>query len=347
MDKEDRARRRQHRVWLSLTAAALLIALSALIAGTVAFARQSVESEAQAARQAVLNEDLRLLQTLMATVDAGESDQRGFLLTGRQTYLDAYTVSVHRVEGIQNQLDVIASMDPKLQMRIGQLQTVTARKLADMDATLRINERNGAAEATKRLQADTAPQEAQQIRSAATRLLDEVRAERDALNLAQARASTYSRQLAVGTALTLIVLISLTGIQILRLSRARDRYEAQLAVSERRHREIVEEQSELIAVVDTAGILRYANPAFKRYFGKAGDVGSTVYELVRPEDRQASQRNFATVLRTGETRLTERWMRLADGEERWIAWVTRLQLGENGERMSYTVGRDITQRKQA
>jgi diguanylate cyclase (GGDEF)-like protein/PAS domain S-box-containing protein len=117
-----------------------------------------------------------------------------------------------------------------------------------------------------------------------------------------------------------------------------------LRTSEARYRAMVEEQTDLVAVVDAQGRLPYANAAFAALFGRTPEqlAGLAWSELLSPGEarnlhgqlRQARERGIPVV---GETRVPS----ARDGE-RVIEWTHR---AVPGDATVHSVGRDITERK--
>ena len=148
-----------------------------------------------------------------------------------------------------------------------------------------------------------------------------------------------------------IAAVALLGVAALALSwfwRAHHQLQLALAASEARHRAIVEEQSELVALAWPDGELLYANPAYARLLGRTPQqmLGRSLYEDVADADRSAVSRQLAEVLASGISQNGENRMCGPQGE-RWVAWTNSLQRDPQGRAMLRSVGRDVTARKQA
>ena len=128
---------------------------------------------------------------------------------------------------------------------------------------------------------------------------------------------------------------------------ARTEYEQVLADSEARHRNIVEDQAELVSLARPDGELVYMNPAYARHFGRepAEMIGANLFDFVDPTDCAAVKMLVARVLNTGQSSSNENRMLAADGTERWVAWTNRLQRDTHQQALLHSVGRDITERK--
>lgn len=129
----------------------------------------------------------------------------------------------------------------------------------------------------------------------------------------------------------------------------RGEYEHALAHSEARYRAIVEEQSELVSLARADGTLVYVNPSYSRHFGRAPDqmIGRKLLDFVDPADRESVCAQITEVWRTGTVHNGENRMVSADGQVHWVAWSNCLQLDQDGQQLLHSVGRDVTERKQA
>ena len=123
----------------------------------------------------------------------------------------------------------------------------------------------------------------------------------------------------------------------------------QLVASEQMVKSIVEDQSELVSLAKPDGELTYVNPAYARHFGLTPEaiMGANLFDYIEPADRAIVRQVVAEVLSTGTTATSENRMTAANGAERWVAWANSLQRDPSGEPVLHSVGRDVTERKQA
>ena len=129
----------------------------------------------------------------------------------------------------------------------------------------------------------------------------------------------------------------------------RSEYEKAVTESEQRYRAIVDQQSELVSLADVDGQILFVNPAYARQFGHAPEqmVGLSLYDFVQPSDRDMVRSQIAEVFRSGASHRNENRMRDPDGVEKWVAWTNHLQHDAARRPVLHSVGRDITERKQA
>jgi len=123
----------------------------------------------------------------------------------------------------------------------------------------------------------------------------------------------------------------------------------QLVESEQMVKSILEDQAELVSLAKPGGELTYVNPAYAQHFGltPAEMVGKNLFDHVEPANREIVRQAFAEVFSTGKTSHGEDRMTAANGAERWVAWANSLQRDFAGQPMIHSVGRDVTERKQA
>jgi diguanylate cyclase (GGDEF)-like protein/PAS domain S-box-containing protein len=154
---------------------------------------------------------------------------------------------------------------------------------------------------------------------------------------------------------TLVVVAALlglmvSGVAILFLDNRRVR-KARLALqqSEERYRLLVENQSDLIVKVDTAGRFLFVSPSYCDMFGLPRDslLGKTYMPFVHEEDRLATAQAIEQLSASPYSAYVEQRAMTKDGL-RWLGWQDTAVLGESNEVVAIIgVGRDITARKAA
>ena len=150
-------------------------------------------------------------------------------------------------------------------------------------------------------------------------------------------------------------LVALAGIEVVSIvgllcwEGARRRREAEGAIrrrAEAHHAALVTGASDLIAVTGASGKLTYVSPASRRMLGYGSDqlVGTTLTDLIHPEDREKIQGIHQHSYATGEPyEMIERIVR-PDGEIRYLRSNGQVVMGAEGapERMRGTCV-DITE----
>lgn len=129
----------------------------------------------------------------------------------------------------------------------------------------------------------------------------------------------------------------------------RKKIEEALRVNERKYRDVVEDQTELICRFRKDGTIIFANGAFGRFFGKSEDeiIGTRLIPDIPGEDIQELRDHFKSITLDHPVKINEHRIRRPDGGIEWQQWSDRGVFDENGNLIEYqSVGRDITERKQ-
>jgi PAS domain S-box-containing protein len=144
----------------------------------------------------------------------------------------------------------------------------------------------------------------------------------------------------------LSLLVLLLGTGLIFYIRKRE-YDRELRQQDARYRAVVEQQTELIARIQTDGTFSFVNDAFCRFLGRRRDeiVGKPIMDVMRPEN--GAQLSSLLGIKPG-TPLAEdelRWQD-ADGHVRWIhSSATVITDSPEAITEIQLVGRDITEQK--
>jgi diguanylate cyclase (GGDEF)-like protein/PAS domain S-box-containing protein len=342
------ATREQRGSALRLTLAALLLSFAGLIAVTVQFVSQAEATVTAQARQLEMALQLRRLQAVVLAVVDAETGQRGYLLTGDIRYLAPYRQALARLPELLTALDIPADERPDLAAKAETARRGIAAKLAELADTVRLQAEGRHDLAMARVGSGEGLDDMLHLRAQVDAVIEDVRAERDRL-VRQITAGVERVQTLLVIAVSSLFVFTLLALaQVVFTLRARTRFEQALAESERQHRALIEEQSELVSLARPDGSLVYVNPAYARHFDLAPEVmvGMNQFELVDPAERETMRDELGAVLRDGRERQGENRMIGADGQERWVAWTNKRRL-QGDEPLLYSVGRDITDRRRA
>ena len=192
---------KRHHLWLG--AAVLLLAIEALLFfGTwTRFAeRESLSIRAR--------EVLARIESLLSELKDAETGQRGYVLTGRDDYLEPYNTAVRSIPGQLEDLRQL-TLDPGQQARIVSLRPLIAAKLAELKETIDLQRTGAGAAALQVVSSNRGQQMMDEIRDlvaamrAAEASLLEERSQR-----AAAAARGMGLVMASGAGLLLIVLLA-------------------------------------------------------------------------------------------------------------------------------------------
>lgn len=162
---------------------------------------------------------------LFTALQDAESGQRGFLLTGEESYLTPYLAAVKRINGTFPRLMLIANVIPNGRQRLERLKALSGAKLAQMQKTIDAERSDGGAAALKVVETDAGQHEMDQIRKEIVAFLRDGYLAREAERNAGAKATSRTNLVITLGAVALFLLLVFATILIER-DRQRQRADA-------------------------------------------------------------------------------------------------------------------------
>ena len=159
------------------------------------------------------------------------------------------------------------------------------------------------------------------------------------------RGSTHITDLVIG-AIVLTMLVMSRQVTVVR-ENMRLYMERTVKETEARYRSLVQHSSDVFAILDPLGIIRYVSPAAERVFGTPGErmVNHTLAELVHETDRAAYEAHFSASL-MGSASLSHIGCRMIRVDGEWMRTetvATNLLADANINGIVLTI-RDVTER---
>jgi CheY-like chemotaxis protein/CHASE3 domain sensor protein len=161
------------------------------------------------------------LQSILSLVKDGEASQRGFLLTGDETYLEPYVNAKAQLPEQLKKARELVSDDPEQAQRLAGLEQAAKEKVADQDQTIAVRRKGDVVGAIALVRTDRGKTVMDRIRSVATTM---DAAERAALATRQEewrRAEFISSSVTFGGSALLLILIGAAAFLTSRDYRAR------------------------------------------------------------------------------------------------------------------------------
>ena len=124
----------------------------------------------------------------------------------------------------------------------------------------------------------------------------------------------------------------------------------ELAKSEAKFRSLIQNSSDLIAVLGPDGVVRYASPSSERILGLKPEelMGKNAFEFIRPEDMPAVLKKFDKLVQNpGASGCWEFRFQKEDGSCCWLEAIASNLLADKAVDGIVVNSRDITERKQA
>ncbi len=129
---------------------------------------------------------------------------------------------------------------------------------------------------------------------------------------------------------------------------AQFRAESSLETTRRRYQRLIEESSDVFAILDGEGRFKYLSPSVERVLGYRPDelLDDPSMEYIHPDDRESLSEQFETLLKDPSFQLTvEHRFEDSDGTWQWIESRGRNLLDDQAIEGIVMYGRDVTERK--
>jgi CHASE3 domain sensor protein len=154
---------------------------------------------------------LTRLDNLLSLLKDAETGQRGFIIVGKERYLQPYTAAIGKIEPALKHIQQLVAANPAQRQRLAALKSKIAEKLVELDKTITLQKTKGFESTKRAVQADKGKKIMDQIST----IVDDIKTEETGL-LAQrtSNVNTFSRNSKVvigGGWLLATVLLVLTG----------------------------------------------------------------------------------------------------------------------------------------
>jgi len=330
-----------HYLWLG--AAVLLVVIEALLFwGTWT---QFAERESRSIRA---REVLARIESLLSELKDAETGQRGYLLTGQDSYLAPYNAAVQAIPGQLEDLHKL-TLDPGQQVRLVSLQPLIAAKLAELKETIDLRRTGAAAAAFQVLSSDRGKQTMDQIRDviAAMRAAEVSLLEERSQRAADA-AKGMGFVMASGAGLLLILLLAGSRNIDRNLARRQQAQEKMRASEEKFARAFATNPAALTITRLDDGFTIEVNETWQAIMGHSRDeaIGRSTFDLHTWPTPEARTR-YAKELREKGSISGQEVTLLRRSGEPFTALLSAVILPIAGEEVALSSWLDISDRKQA
>lgn len=280
---------------------ASIAALLALLCGAIAIARlrEGLEAGDLARRSLEVREQASVVEALL--VDA-ESGQRGFLLTGQESYLDPYRAAVDRFARELGRLDSLTAEDPKQHARVVALGPIATAKLRELAATLRTREQEGASAALAIVHTGEGRRTMESFRVAFAEI---TQGEAGRTNARLEERRRYALFAGLGIALLAASSVGALAVLLLSLNRSALRRidaERRATAEGERFRVTLQSIGDAVIATDASGRVAFMNPVAARLTGFDDEAArglpiSDVFRIVNEWSRETVESPVDRVLR--------------------------------------------------
>ncbi|MDB6029489.1 MAG: sensory box protein [Verrucomicrobiales bacterium] len=298
------------------------------------------------------HEVLTDLDDLQRQLDAAEAGQRGYLLTGEDSFLLPYRSALTPIKERVLDLRKLTKENPIQQRNLDILEPLIAQRLDILKQRIisRQTDSLGAFQTPQVLHEGEAVMN--QIREITNRM------ESEENRLLQSR-NTVARQnfrnatgIVVVAGFASLLILSLTFTLLVRENLTRQKSEKAFQASEVRFRSLVENVRDYaIFMLDPKGVIMTWNAGAERHKGYRAEeiIGKHFSIFYPPEDVEAGkpERELEVAAETGRVE-DEGWRVRKNGTRFWANVVVTALRDKNGELLGFSkITRDMTERKQA
>jgi len=292
------------------------------------------------------------LEELLSQIKDAETGQRGYLLTGKQRYLEPYQKVVATSDRAIQHLRQLTAAQPKQQGQLDTLKPLIAAKLVELQQTIDLRQHQGLKAALQVVLTDRGKQLMDDIR----RIIYKMESDERALLQQQAAAARASGRNTVVTVLLLICLsfTILVAVYYLIYRQSCDRHSTEESLKQERNfiSAVLDTVRALVIVIDRQGRVIRFNQACEQTSGYLFTevTGRDFWNLfLIPEEEVEPVRVVVAQLLAGElmNQHENHWV-ARDGSRRLIAWSNTALLDHEGA-IAYIIGTgiDITERRRS
>jgi PAS domain S-box-containing protein len=250
-------------------------------------------------------EVLRTLDATKALLVDAEAGQRGYLLTGDETYLDTYRTSIKNLDQVTGHLKDLTSDNPNQQKRIQVLEPLIEQKLAELQRTIDLRRQGAVASANQVVMQGSGKQWMDQIRTLVAEMAEE---ESDLLNLrTQGTRESIVRSttsIVIGTLISILLLV-LCFVLLSRELSERTRVQAALTKSEKWLSTTLGSIGDAVIATDMNGAITFMNFVAQSLTGwnveeAQGKSMDLVFDIVNKDTRRPVENPVKKVFREGK-----------------------------------------------
>lgn len=325
-----------------------------LLLGTLAAALSYVSGTRYLATVAAVEQTLAVQSEIDGTLSLlkdAETGQRGYILTGDETFLEPYQAASAGIPRHLQRLEQATSDDPAQRQPLQELKRLTREKAEFIADTLRLRREGDLTGAMRLVRSGRGKQLMDSIRGVCAGMRAHEQATLE-VRRAEARSAQQRAAWIIGGGSLLTVLLTLGGL----LTVHRDVKELQssaeqLAASEAHFRLLTENGNDLVRLLDLQGKTIYVSPSVERLLGFSVEefLSLPSKHLLHP-DELALASSMLSDAREGKLLggLATYRIRHKSGEFRYfeVRWSVQHDPG-GGVKSLHTAGRDVTERKQA
>lgn len=277
---------------------------------------------------------IQKLEILLSKLTDAEIGQRGYIITGKDNYLQPYYVAAKQIEREVTILRESVADDPNQQQRLNTLESLLISKLTELKTTINLRRHQGVEAALQVVQTDRGKnlmdavrEVIHQMESAENNLL------RQCLLSLEANARYTIFTLSTGIVITFFISLGICYLiyqEVIEHQQA----EEQLQRSEQRYRFLADVMPQIVWTARPDGYLDYYNNRWYEFTGfTKGEEGDDRWKLIlHPDDVEVCFNRWESSVRTGVAyKLEYRLFDCKTGSYRWHLGEALPMRNENGD----------------
>ena len=242
--------------------------------------------------------------TAARLVDA-ETGQRGFLLTGDEAYLAPYRSATRKLDRVLGELKSSTADNPYQQRRVQAIETLTEKKLAELQKTIDLRRTKGLAAANQIVLGGEGKQWMDQIRAVLTDMQEEEDRIRALRNQEMNDALQRTSRIVVAGNVLSALLLSAVFVLLFRALSERKRAQETVEESEKWLSTTLSSIGDAVIAADMNGAVCFMNPVAESLTGwnladARGKSMDLVFDIVNKETRRPVENPVKKVLREGK-----------------------------------------------
>jgi PAS domain S-box-containing protein len=325
----------------------------AILAAAEFISYRSADQLIQTSRQVSHTQQvLESLENILVTVDDAETGQRGYLLTGKESYLEPYEAARDRLSSVLATLDELTPYGSDRRRNLEKLSCLVKQKQQELAATIAMKRANKTDEVSWLLMSDLGKRQMDDIRALIAKMREIEKARMAARNeLWEASARRTTHVVVFGVAVAFVILLAAT-MALNSETSERARAEKALRKSQAKTKMLTDSITDYaILMLDPEGRILSWSPGATKVMGYTEKemLGQSFTRFFRPGDVTAGvpQEEIEKVLVDGRGE-AEGWRVRKDGSRFWANSVTVAIRDDHGHLHGFSnVMRDITERKAA
>ncbi|PWU20128.1 MAG: hypothetical protein C5B50_04735 [Verrucomicrobia bacterium] len=285
--------------------ALLFIAAAFLLVGNIIVVYKAglrrIRAEERMSNSLVL---LQKLDGFLSTLQDAETGQRGYLLTGEETYLQPYRQGQARAEEELKQLQRLADSGQLAKDKVARIASLSGQKFAELDQTITLRREKGLEPALEIVRSNLGKQTMDQLRDLVNGLRSEELSRTAELRRLADRSDAIRTKTFIVAAVVNLAFLAWAFRVVSRESEMREEALAEASGERELLETTLRSIGDAVIVTDTEGRVRSLNAAAEKLTGwKSSEAGGqplpNVFRIINEQTRQPAENPVQKVLRQG------------------------------------------------